>query len=111
MAIITRDRIEKYRKEKQKKHNDIVTEYSNKYGFDVSKYFYDSEKNSNEIILDLDRLAEDLKSCPFCGGEAIFMVYDFVDGYLYSVSCSNCNVEIEESEEVFESFLGWNRRV
>lgn len=45
---------------------------------------------------------EELKRCPFCGGEAEFVgMFDEWDGRLYSVSCvrcKNCHVEVNVSE-------------
>ena len=51
---------------------------------------------------------EELKKCPFCGGEAKFYkVYDFVNRYV--VKCTKCYIRIVgfRKEDVIEA---WNRR-
>lgn len=56
---------------------------------------------------------EELKPCPFCGGEAVIWTMDeFDDGdFYYRAECRNCQagfgVNHETKEEAIES---WNRR-
>ena len=60
-------------------------------------------------------MATELKPCPFCGGEAIYITTAIKAGDLvkefYSISCLDCNAEIykycKTEEEAIEA---WNRR-
>jgi hypothetical protein len=64
----------------------------------------------------------DLKNCPFCGGEALFIVQDAPDGGEYiSVCCTECKTAIfrprfDKNEDNMlyrsrlEAALAWNNR-
>ena len=50
---------------------------------------------------------EELKRCPFCGGEAI----EVRASESYWVRCSDCDAEIALCDSRFEAIAAWNRRV
>lgn len=53
---------------------------------------------------------EDLKPCPFCGGEACTLIDE--EGYTpqYSVQCQSCKIETLAFDERAEAIAAWNRR-
>ncbi len=53
---------------------------------------------------------EELKSCPFCDGEAVYESTQQKYGVVYSVYCAECGAEIASlnSQDAIEA---WNRRV
>lgn len=59
-------------------------------------------------------MPNELKTCPFCGGKAIFYSYDPFDGYqgnctMYAVECTNCVATVKGvTEEIAKS--KWNKR-
>lgn len=60
-------------------------------------------------------MTNELKPCPFCGGEAYIENYDPYDGYqgdlsLWRIKCRKCKVEIERREKE-KCAAAWNRRV
>jgi Lar family restriction alleviation protein len=50
---------------------------------------------------------EELKRCPFCGGEAI----ELRASESYWVRCSDCDAEIALCDSRFNAIAAWNRRV
>ena len=49
---------------------------------------------------------EELKKCPFCGGEAI------LEGtYMFDVICTKCGVRTSWYKTKEEAIEAWNRRV
>lgn len=51
---------------------------------------------------------DELKPCPFCGGEAII---DGCDDTLWIVVCKECNASIGYKETKEEAIEAWNRRI
>jgi len=51
-------------------------------------------------------MKEDLKSCPFCGGEAIIISKGFMK---YVVKCKTCKASIK-TKTISESITMWNKR-
>lgn len=51
---------------------------------------------------------DELKPCPFCGGEAII---DGCDDTLWIVICKECNASIGYKETKEEAIEAWNRRI
>ena len=51
---------------------------------------------------------DELKPCPFCGGEAIV---DGCDDTLWIVICKECNSSIGYKETKEEAVEAWNRRI
>jgi Lar family restriction alleviation protein len=51
---------------------------------------------------------DELKLCPFCGGEPFIKQYK--DFYLYKVICENCHVETGGWREKRKAVKAWNRR-
>ena len=51
---------------------------------------------------------EELKKCPFCGGEARINAYGFNQ---YSVECLNCGAETSREQGVENAIQAWNKRV
>ena len=56
-------------------------------------------------------MADKLKPCPFCNGEAILS--DHADGYygLYVIVCDGCGVMTDYYNTAEEAIEAWNRRV
>lgn len=55
-------------------------------------------------------IEEELKPCPFCGGEKLdFFKGEFVDS-THSIECMNCWAIVSKSGEK-EAIKAWNRRV
>lgn len=53
---------------------------------------------------------EELKKCPFCGGEAkIYKLFDYVSKY--RVECMNCDMCSPNQNKSEEAMKAWNRRV
>jgi Lar family restriction alleviation protein len=50
---------------------------------------------------------EELKRCPFCGGEAI----EVRTGESYWVRCSDCDAETALCDSRPDAIAAWNRRV
>ncbi len=50
---------------------------------------------------------EELRKCPFCGGEAI----EVRASESYWVRCSDCDAEIALCDSRSEAIAAWNRRV
>ena len=50
---------------------------------------------------------EELKRCPFCGGEAI----EVRASESYWVRCSDCDAEIALCDSRSDAIAAWNRRV
>lgn len=57
---------------------------------------------------------EELKTCPFCGGEAVMLTTDEV-GYLwndrYMVRCGSCMCGTGHYADAVRAQEAWNRRV
>ena len=53
---------------------------------------------------------EDLKPCPFCGGEAELVKAHFFGGDLYAGRCGNCAATSEFEATKEEAVDKWNRR-
>lgn len=61
---------------------------------------------------------DELKPCPFCGGEAITTVlYTFWGDYQCEVNCQNCRAKIDGERETTgkealeDAIAKWNRRM
>ena len=57
---------------------------------------------------------DELKKCPFCGGEAEAYSYDMYDGYqgylaIWRVQCRWCRAIIQRGAKE-EAIADWNRR-
>lgn len=53
---------------------------------------------------------EELKRCPFCGGEArLYKAFDYVSKY--RVECTKCFVYTLNCDTEKEAIKAWNRRV
>ena len=53
---------------------------------------------------------EEIKPCPFCGGEVIYESTQQRHGIVYSLYCEECGVEIARLNKP-EAIEAWNRRV
>ena len=51
---------------------------------------------------------EELKPCPFCGGEAY--VHRASSGYGYGIACHSCNISLKPREYKDAAIEQWNRR-
>lgn len=52
----------------------------------------------------------ELKRCPFCGGEAVSVVDDETES-LFGIKCFSCGGAIDaEKEDLDEAIEAWNRR-
>lgn len=63
-------------------------------------------------LCDVFNETEELKPCPFCGGEAEInygMTYGF--SYLYEPRCSSCGCMLDTYSTEGEAIEAWNRRV
>lgn len=64
---------------------------------------------------------EELKRCPFCGGDAGLNIWEMDpfeklniydnDGHWYSVYCHNCCAEGPTEIKMEEAIKSWNKRV
>lgn len=53
---------------------------------------------------------EELKKCPFCGGEAkIYKLFDYISKY--RVECTYCDMYTSAYATKEEAIEAWNRRV
>ena len=53
---------------------------------------------------------EELKKCPFCGGEAeIYKSFDYVSKY--RVECTKCEMYSQNYNKLEEAIEAWNSRV
>jgi len=52
-------------------------------------------------------IKSELKSCPFCGGEAVMLEI----GFYWWVRCRSCEAESKLSNTEGEAITAWNRRV
>lgn len=50
-------------------------------------------------------MSNELKPCPFCGGEAIL-----IKGYFCWVRCDYCGAETVAETSTTEAIAAWNRR-
>ena len=57
-------------------------------------------------------MSNELKPCPFCGGEAVILKADqyHVFPYSYYVSCTKCTVGLGPLDTEAEAIEAWNRR-
>lgn len=55
-------------------------------------------------------MAEKLKPCPFCGGEAYIVKLNILFDPII-VGCKNCGCSVKRTNEVEEAVRAWNRRV
>ena len=55
---------------------------------------------------------DELKPCPFCGGEPTISAYYNTSTEWYLCSCSKCHISQTGSEYrfLFEAIKAWNRR-
>lgn len=54
-----------------------------------------------------------LKTCPFCGGEAMPSIEVWIDGndpIMNKIKCSKCKAQTKEFLEIEEAIAAWNRR-
>ena len=61
-------------------------------------------------------MSEELKPCPFCGGEDIYLKevdLDFAFSTYYHVRCLTCNCNLDSIQNTSKSkaIEAWNRRV
>ena len=54
---------------------------------------------------------EELKKCPFCGGEDTGILTTSYDGYWKAVYCENCMAHSRKCRQVEDAIEAWNRRV
>ena len=54
---------------------------------------------------------EQLKSCPFCGGQAYLKERYHGDNEKYYAFCSGCYTETFEYKNVHDAVEAWNKRV
>ncbi|HHR6217449.1 TPA: Lar family restriction alleviation protein [Providencia alcalifaciens] len=52
----------------------------------------------------------ELKKCPFCGGEAYIQDWSMMERSRYKVACNQCDVETPIYETEHEAIEAWNRR-
>jgi Lar family restriction alleviation protein len=76
-----------------------------------NQYFEQCEKENSGIMdefvwIDIE-YKEELKPCPFCGGEAMKRKSNRV----YYVFCTNCSVKTVDSITPDGAIAAWNRRV
>lgn len=64
------------------------------------------------MTADIKKIAEDLKPCPFCGGEGIAPVSSVrADGAPDTFICEGCGGAGPCGEDEAEAITAWNRRV
>lgn len=98
-------------KERQEADNKAVMEQSKKYGLDIRQFLSFSEVPPYGLIWDNKKINAYLKKCPFCGGVAEIIDYEYDDGLSYAIECTNCNAETDEYDERVEAIIKWNQRV
>ena len=52
----------------------------------------------------------DLKPCPFCGGEAKWRKYEFLNVASFYVECVDCDASSNRFDHLDEAVEAWNRR-
>ena len=81
----------------------------------------DYAKRISELLTQIDGkeadvMSEDLKPCPFCGGEAALAIDEFTDNdnscvrEIYSVQCCNCIACTKWDASSDNAIAAWNRR-
>jgi hypothetical protein len=60
-------------------------------------------------------MTEELKPCPFCGGEAVDSTYNVCDccgkAVNGSINCSLCNAKVDHYDTSTQAIQAWNARV
>lgn len=54
---------------------------------------------------------DNLKPCPFCGGEAEVNHYNHVIEWMYEVRCPYCGCGTDGNKAEYGAIEAWNRRV
>lgn len=52
----------------------------------------------------------ELKPCPFCGGEAQILVQTMFDDVFFGAKCNNCGAEAAAKNTEAEAIAAWNTR-
>lgn len=57
-------------------------------------------------------MSEELKACPFCGGEGVVHGPIYIESAVrgYGVSCTNCHVQVNALDTVDYAIAAWNLR-
>ncbi len=53
---------------------------------------------------------EDLKPCPFCGGDAIRRAIKYEDGLAFHIICRVCGVQTDVENAMESAKTIWNKR-
>lgn len=55
-------------------------------------------------------MSEELKNCPFCGGQAFIGENEFEGSKVFSVYCDDCEASTGASEDKQQVINEWNKR-
>ena len=55
-------------------------------------------------------MTDELKPCPFCGGEGVEILDYRERGWLYAIECLDCNASTGPQREKLDAIDAWNRR-
>lgn len=105
--------IEEIRENQHKEDLKWIREANKKYGFCVKRYMKVSNAwNLNGmLVFDEEVLNNDLKSCPFCDGQAELDDIQYDDCVTNIVRCKKCGSKTGEYDSMLEAFVAWNKRV
>jgi len=72
-----------------------------------------TEEQKNKAV---EEMAENILTCPFCGGEPLMETFSVRKGYEANIHCDKCSASIStitydtEGEAILNCLKNWNRR-
>jgi Lar family restriction alleviation protein len=101
---------EKFKTAKERAHKFSLFCESQQHGCNDCELTSCSGDECRYAWLDLE-YKEELKLCPFCGGEARIIDLEDPEYKYYQIRCSKCMCKTESHLGMEETIAAWNRRV
>lgn len=89
----------------------IIEDHYKTYGLDITQFLSIAEAWPHLLVWDNDKINSYLRKCPFCGGKAEIIDYQYDNGIAYAIQCTECESETDEYDNRVEAILKWNQRV